>query len=136
MVAVDEVNEEDIDEDSTKKTIVYKAEQLKNVKDEFFSLNETTGSTNTSSDMMTSEEAKANIESTIKNILSTKKSDATAEFDLKEISSKTDDFEINSELFADVDEPTYEEKIVSKPREIPAVATLKFKVRDQRILVL
>lgn len=55
--------------EATKKTVVVNPTQLTNSNLAEFSLEEATGSTSSSADLMTTEEAKANMESTIKDIL-------------------------------------------------------------------
>jgi hypothetical protein len=63
----------------TQKTIVYDPSKLSEI--DSFDL-ESTGSINSSADLMSTEEAKANIESTIKDILRPKNLDSTQEIDL------------------------------------------------------
>lgn len=75
--------------EGTQKTIVYDKSQLTDIGIEKF---EMTGSTNSSADMMSTEEAKANIDATIKDILRPKNLDSTQEFDIGDLSADDADF--------------------------------------------
>jgi len=77
------------EKESTQPTIVYNKSSTGIDLDSF---KESTASTNSSADLMTTEEAKANIESTIKDILRPKLSvDSTQEIDLSGMEEKTQD---------------------------------------------
>ncbi|MBC7539489.1 MAG: hypothetical protein H7281_11760 [Bacteriovorax sp.] len=82
--------------DGTQKTILFDKSNLSEI--ESFDL-ESTDSINSSSDLMSTEEAKANIESTIKDILRPKNFDSTQELDLSGMERAEDfsDFSLDAE---------------------------------------
>lgn len=110
------------DDESTKKTILYDKAKLSDLKEDVLT-------SASSLDMMTTDEAKANIEITLKDILSTDERDVTAEFDLKEIGNKlstvrestTGDFDLNTVEFGvkeNINKEIKEEAIATKQKEL------------------
>ncbi len=84
-----------IENDGTQKTIVYDKAAMPDHSLNILS-DDNTESTNSTADLMTTDEARANIESTIKDILRPKNLESTQEFDVSNLSDSGDEIDFGS----------------------------------------